>query len=108
MQILLSDPKILPQPQADRLAEFLISDTCKTLRTVVRSRIADELLLIGENLTTHPEAFLRTGVVGQEVQEAHEKISRLSIFLEVLDGIQSELKSKPNLVITAKLTVDTN
>jgi hypothetical protein len=108
MQILLSDPKTLPQPQSDRLAEFLNSDTCKTLRTVVRSHIANALLKVGEVTTSNAEEFLRSGAINMEAQQRIGEISRYSIFLSVLDEVQNDLKTKSALVITEKLTVDTN
>jgi len=98
----------LPQPQADRLAEFFISDTCKTLRTVVRTRIADDLAAVGNATAENAESFMRSGTVSQEAQERIGSISRLSIFLKVLDEVQQSLLTEKSLKVIPKITVDTD
>jgi len=106
MQILRSDFKTLSQPKADELAIFLKSDTCNTLREVAKSRIAEQLLLVGETTTANSESFMQTGAINQGANEAVFAMSRLSIFLTVLDEIQKDLLENRHLKVVEKITID--
>lgn len=105
MEIFQSDPKPLLEVQSEKLGNFFNSDTCKLLRKIARSRIAKSTVELVDNTTTNASANLQNAGFSNGAKEQLTSISENAIFLQVLDGIEAELKAKV-LILTDTLTID--
>lgn len=105
MQIFLPDPQPLPPSSAEALGIFFNSDTCKVLRTIIRTRIAESQINLGVNITDSALGFLTAGALTEEARSHIQNISRLTIFLQVLKETELALKGR-QITLTGNVTID--
>ncbi len=103
MKFLQADPRQLSQPKSDELAQFFASDSYQTLVLMAKSHMVERASALAENVSEYPVEGLTGSEITIGARDHVKVISRYSIFLEVLEEIQTISKNQP--VIYDKITL---
>lgn len=106
-----TSPHSLTQVQLERFSKWLGSPECELFLNILRSRIAEHMIVVAENTATNAEAFLASGVPSLDATDNLKRISRYSIAIKVVEEMQNDVaernrQSLPSVELIKSIEID--